>query len=146
MTHPTSLTEKLEQRWLLGIPEMDDTHREFAEMVDGFAELEPGDREAFADRYQQLVKHTADHFQNEEKLMCDSGFFATSMHKGEHERVLAEMMRMGGFLQRGQMKMVRDYVLEHLPGWFEQHAATMDSALAGHLKNRGVDVKEIGGS
>jgi len=138
-----NLAETLEQRWLLGIPQMDDTHREFAELVDSFAELDTNDREAFTARYQQLVRHTAEHFQNEDRLMCDSGFFATAMHKGEHERVLGEMARMGGYLQRGQVKMVRDYVLEHLPGWFEQHAATMDSALAGHLKNRNIDVSEI---
>ncbi len=126
-----SLSQDFDRRFLLGVPAMDDTHREFAELVD---RLEGTDTVAFTERFQALVRHTADHFQNEERLMCECGFPAIAEHKGEHERILGQMMHMLTALKRGRTALARAFVTEQLPPWFEQHAATMDSALAARIK------------
>jgi hemerythrin len=57
-------------------------------------------------------------------------------HRGEHRRVLAELRTLGQRAAAGRLALGRAYVRERLPDWFALHAATMDSALAAHLKER----------
>ncbi len=123
--------EGFEQRYVLGVPEMDAVHREFVELVN---RLECADRTEFAALFGQLVDHTQTHFDNENALMRSSGFPAIREHMDEHQRVLGELRRINERVQRGSTLMAKAYVREQLPAWFDLHAVTMDSALAAHLK------------
>jgi len=120
-----------EQRYLLGVEAMDNTHREFVDLVN---ELSDCDRPRFVELFPELVAHTRTHFTAEEEMMERSGFPAIEEHRADHARVLGEMTRFTAGLRRGRAQLATAYVLDQLPGWFELHAATMDSALAAHLK------------
>ena len=123
-----------EPRYRLGVPEMDETHREFAEIVN---QLTKADKPGFIELFPVLVAHTQAHFDSENALMKASGFPAVREHLDEHRRVLGELRRMVVKVENGSVALARAYVREQLPAWFSLHAATMDSALAGHLKQRG---------
>lgn len=125
------LSPDFDRRFLLGVESMDQTHREFAELVD---RLEAAEAAEFPELFRELARHTAAHFQAEERLMCECGFPAIAEHKGEHERILGLTMQMLSALGRGRSALARAFVTEQLPSWFEQHAATMDSALAARIK------------
>jgi hemerythrin-like metal-binding protein len=125
------LITDFEARFLLGVPAMDRSHREFVDLVNRMAESGAA---AFAYLYPELVSHTRAHFANEEVLMRDTDFPATREHRDEHARVLGEMESFGQRLGGGRIALAQAYVTEQLPAWFAVHAVTMDSALAAHVK------------
>lgn len=125
------LIEDFENKFLLGIPQMDDTHREFVRLVARFG---TADRSEFTSLFARLLAHTETHFLAENNMMRESGFPATREHMDEHERVLGELNRLNRKAQAGSVLIARAYVREQLPAWFRLHAVTMDSALAAHLK------------
>ncbi len=121
-------------RFLLGEEGMDATHAEFADLVNRCAAAADS---GFARLFQSLLEHTGDHFAREEALMLDTGFPALQEHRDEHRRVLAELRQLGLRVGAGRSTLARSYVREQLPAWFSLHAATMDSALAAHLRKHG---------
>lgn len=129
------LIESFEQRYRLGVTSLDDTHREFAELVN---RLGASDKSTFADLFKELEQHTRAHFEAENALMRDTAFPAIAEHTDEHSRVLGEMHQIGNRVTTGNTFLARAYVVQQLPAWFDLHAKTMDSALAAHLKARKV--------
>ncbi len=121
-------------RHTLGMKEMDSTHREFIEQV---AALVAAGNTEFPALFQALVNHTAAHFKAEGALMRASKYRGLPEHEGEHHRVLGELQQLNRSLKRGHLPLVRAYVKEGLPEWFDTHLAMMDAALAMHLKKGG---------
>ncbi|MFZ2974314.1 MAG: hemerythrin family protein [Ferribacterium limneticum] len=119
-----------ESRHGLGVPAMDDTHREFVELA--YALLVASD-EDFPALFVRLHEHTRQHFEHEGKLMKSCRFPAIGEHNSEHLRVLGELAHFARGVAAGRLGAAREYV-RNLPTWFAGHLATMDSALAGCLK------------
>ncbi|WP_295885005.1 hemerythrin domain-containing protein [uncultured Thiohalocapsa sp.] len=129
MTAP--LIDPAEPRFRLGLEEMDRTHLELIDLVNRLAAV---DDAGFPALFDALLAHTEAHFAQEEQWMTASAFPALHEHRGEHRRVLADLRNLGQRAASGRPALARAYVREQLPHWFALHAATMDSALAGHLK------------
>ena len=125
----SSRDSKLEK----GIATMDAVHREFVERVD--RALRAPDEE-LASALQELVAHTHEHFERENRWMEECGFPPIMIHRGEHQRVLEAMEETLRRARGGELAPARQLV-EQLPAWFEQHAATMDNALAMHMRHTG---------
>ena len=83
------------------------------------------------------AEHLGEHLARENELMERTGFFATDMHKGEHDRVLEETADMQAALDQGDIATVRAYVQQDLPNWFISHLDTMDTMTAMHAKQQG---------
>lgn len=126
-----ALISEFDQRYLLGIPQMDDTHREFVELLN---QLGDANKEDFKQLFHKLVSHTKAHFTLENMLMQETSFPAIREHMDEHQRVLGELDRMEKKVSQGNNMFPKAY-LQQLPDWFHLHANTMDSALAAHLKH-----------
>lgn len=120
-----------EARHHLGVDEMDATHREFVALLDA---LNQSDEAGYPFLFQKLVDHTRLHFAEEGRLMRLCRFPALGEHEGEHFRVLGELLQFNRAVQRGRLPLARAYVKSGLPEWFDLHLATMDSALAAHMK------------
>lgn len=114
-----------------GIAQMDATHREFVDLVDAL--VDAGDEELIP-QLQVLLDHTREHFAQENSWMEESGFPPIAIHQGEHQRVLDLMEHVLQEAREGDPGQARNLV-QQLPAWFEQHAMTMDAALARHLHN-----------
>lgn len=130
-----ALIEAFEQRYLLGIASMDDTHREFVELVN---RLGVAAKAEFIQCFDELFIHTQAHFEQENRLMQASGFPAIREHTDEHQRILGELNRFSHKVASGSIMMGKAYVTQQLPQWFDLHAKTMDSALASHLKTKDI--------
>ncbi len=126
-----SLIAEVDRHYRLGVEDMDQVHREFADLVNA---LEQADKPAFAAGFGRLLAHTEAHFAAEEARMAASAFPATAEHRADHQRVLGDLHRFARQVARGRTAMARAYLREQIPAWFSLHAATMDSALAAHLK------------
>lgn len=119
-----------ESRHVLGVADMDATHREFVEMADA---LLVASDEDFPGLFLRLHEHTRRHFEHEGKLMKSCRFPAIGEHNSEHLRLLGELAHFGRGVAAGRLGLARNYV-KALPAWFATHLATMDAALAGCLK------------
>lgn len=115
----------------LSIPEMDRTHFEFIDIVNGLATATGDD---FKKRFAYLVAHTEQHFDTENRWMGESGFPAKAEHMGEHARILRDLKQFLLRVEKGSTTMAKAYVLQQMPEWFNLHATTMDAALAKHIK------------
>ncbi|WP_397410514.1 hemerythrin domain-containing protein [Polaromonas sp.] len=119
----------------LDLPAMDDTHREF---VDLLAQVEHAADDALLAHWRVLLDHTDEHFSREDRWMQDTRFSSSNCHSVQH-RVVLQVMREGlAGGETGNLKMLRDMARE-LALWFPQHAQTMDAALALHLRGIGYD-------
>lgn len=120
----------------LELPLMDDTHREF---VDLLAAVEATDDAALVAAWQALVEHTEQHFGQEDAWMASTRFAAGNCHAMQHKVVL-QIMRDGATraASQGELHVVRAMAAE-LALWFPQHAQSMDAALALHLRRVGFD-------
>jgi hemerythrin len=119
-------------------------HREEARLLNELAEaIEAlragrGDHEAVVQRFQVLFDHTREHFAREESAMQESGFPPYPVHKGEHERVLAELAGEGRtFGRTGDAERLWTYVSKAVPAWFVNHIVTMDLMTARFVASRG---------
>lgn len=89
------------------------------------------------DAFGRHAEHLREHLARENELMDRTGFFAKDMHKGEHDRVLAETAAMQAALSQGDIATVRAYVQQALPNWFLDHLDTMDTMTAMHAQQHG---------
>ncbi len=127
-----TLIDGFEQRYLLGMEEMDENHRTFTMLVN---RLGRAGKEEFMALFSELLIHTKEHFSQEDQWMEASGFPAIREHRDEHLRILGELDRFAQRVATGSVFMGRSYVTQQLPQWFDLHFRTMDSALAFHLKS-----------
>ncbi len=114
---------------------MDDTHREFVELL---AQAENAADDALAGQWRTLVEHTDEHFSREDRWMLDTRFSSTNCHSVQHKVVL-QVMREGLQMAGAGDFMSLRHMAKELALWFPQHAQTMDAALALHLRGIGYD-------
>ena len=119
----------------LGLDYMDDTHREF---VDLLAQAAQAPDEQLLQAWQDVIAHTEDHFGREDKWMQDAAFPPGGCHTTEHDSILAVMREGAKRGAAGNLGLVRQLAGE-LGVWFAGHAQSMDTALALFLKDVGYD-------
>lgn len=120
---------------VLDLPVMDDTHREFVELL---AQVEAAADDALLTHWRVLVDHTDDHFSREDRWMQDTRFSSSNCHSVQHKVVLQVMREGIASGEAGNLGAVR-HMARELAIWFPQHAQTMDAALALHLRRIGYD-------
>lgn len=130
MTSLEALLSRYSANLNLGVHEIDQTHLEFIVLVQ---KLQDCPANQFGVLFYRLVEHTRTHFESEEKLMLSLSHGLLTEHRNEHNRVLGDMNRFAKSIEKGRLSMARAWVNESLLDWFENHTATMDSALAADL-------------
>jgi len=119
----------------LGDERIDDTHREFVEMVNAVGAASDDAMLAAVDA---LIAHTEEHFGQEQRWMAATDFPPTHCHLDEHAGVLEAMRETRNYVADGKFNVGR-VLANELAAWFRSHAATMDAMLAQWLKERNFD-------
>lgn len=117
----------------LHLPEMDETHREFIELLARAQAAPDAELPGCLDR---LIAHTSAHFARESGMMDACGLSSQAEHEAEHARILAELGQMRSRAAKGRTAFVCAYLSDAMPDWFRTHLATMDSELAGKQAGR----------
>lgn len=133
-----------------GLDFMNEDHRDGVEQLNSLEEplarAATGDAAAVAevDRLlDELLEHTREHFGREQAEMERCGFPAYPIHRGEHERVLAEMESVIAQWKEGRdADALERYLRDTYPAWFVQHVSTMDAATAHFVRLQGVRSEE----
>lgn len=119
----------------LELPQMDDTHREF---VDLLAVVQAADDAALLAHWDRLVAHTVEHFGQEDRWMRETGYANGNCHAVQHQVVLQVMREGATRAAAGELPLLR-LIAGELAQWFPQHAQSMDAGLALHLRSVGHD-------
>lgn len=117
---------------------MNDDHREATlltntlyAMVQDAKDNSEFDRAAITETMHAIFVHDQEHFAREEAEMERTGFPAYGCHKGEHERVLAELQEVYQHWQNGmEPETLEKYLTETMTPWFINHINTMDTVTA----------------
>lgn len=119
----------------LELPQMDDTHREF---VDLLATVQAADDTELLTHWNTLVAHTIEHFGQEDRWMRETGYASGNCHAVQHQVVLQVMREGATRAAEGDLPLLR-LIAGELAQWFPQHAQSMDAGLAMHLRSVGHD-------
>lgn len=119
----------------LDMPLMDETHREFVDLLAAVADAPDAGLVA---AWVRLVEHTDDHFGQEDRWMAQTRFASVNCHATQHHVVLKVLREGVSAGAAGRLEVIRQLAHE-LAIWFPQHAQTMDAALALHLRSAGFD-------
>lgn len=112
---------------------MDETHREFVDLLNSVAAASEEELLASLDRF---ITHTEAHFGEEERWMREIAFPPLHCHQGEHANVLEVIREVRKRVADGQVQLGKT-LSEALAEWFPQHASTMDAMLAEFMKRAG---------
>lgn len=137
MSEPTGMSWT--DNYLLGYTPMDDTHREFVEVVDAMLSCDDAD---FPARLRAFIEHAEKHFADEKAWMQASDFPATDCHVDDHEAVLNSAHEVEPLVLDGNLEIGRSFAAE-LVKWFPGHADYLDSALAHWLVKKKAGGKPV---
>jgi len=118
--------------FLLGFNPMDDTHKEFVDVVHA---MDVADDAAFPAALDRFIVHAEAHFAQEDEWMRLNDFPARECHVEEHGRVLDSAYQVKGIVEAGNIAVGRDFVTA-VKDWFPGHADYLDSALAKWMVKR----------
>ncbi|WP_423458278.1 bacteriohemerythrin [Ottowia sp. VDI28] len=132
--NPTESDQPLawSDRLLLGHSPMDDTHREFVEVV---GLLQVAAEHELAERLENVLIHLERHFREEDTWMRDTSYPAADCHVDEHAAVRASGQEVKEMLANGNSEPCRRYA-DELAKWFPGHADYLDAPLAQWLSRK----------
>ena len=120
---------------ILDFPVMDAVHEEFVALL---AQVEAAADEQLCARWGELIAHTQQHFDQEDRWMQTTGFATVNCHSQQHKVVLAVLREGAVKAEQGDLATIRHMAAELGP-WFSHHAQNMDAALALHMRRSGFD-------
>lgn len=123
---PSENTFTWTDAYLLGFQPMDDTHREFVEVVNAMIKAADAD---FAACLAAFARHAETHFEQERVWMEKTEFPARDCHNDEHAAVLKSVRDVMEVVANGDVAEGRR-LAEALMGWFPGHADYLDASLA----------------
>ena len=125
--------------YLLGYGPMDDTHREFVEIVNGLLTCSDAD---VAAQLEAFARHAEAHFAEEDAWMERTDFPPKDCHIGEHAAVMSSVRQVLELVRQGDVAEGRRLAAA-LADWFPGHAFHLDSALAHWMVKRSFGGKPV---
>ena len=113
------------ESYALGHDQVDDTHREFVELIDAMMRA---DDDSFPGLMDRFIAHTREHFAQESALMARHAFPAVGCHEREHQEILDSTLAVRERVADGDLATGR-YLVNLLGEWFPHHADHMDRGL-----------------
>jgi hemerythrin-like metal-binding protein len=114
---------------------MDETHREFVELLNQLAQCDDADA---LDRLDAFLAHTDSHFAQEHRWMAELDYTAAECHEREHAMIMQTAQAVRAKLAAGEAGPDLAKVLAlAVAEWFTNHAASMDAVLALYMKDKG---------
>jgi hemerythrin len=114
---------------------MDETHREFVELLNRLADA-PADR--LLSVLDEFIAHSEAHFAQEQRWMEKMAFPPLTCHVNEHESVMQVAREVRVRAQAGETRF-GPVLAQAVAEWFAKHAASMDAVLSLYMKEKGFE-------
>ena len=124
---------------------MNDVHKEDVDIINDlydriitYTQQANDDNATAIDRqYETWYEHTLDHFEGEQIKMLELNFPPYSMHKGEHQKALAQMETVYRVWKEDRnISYLKQYIAKEIPMWLHNHIQTMDTITAMFFKQQ----------
>jgi hemerythrin len=118
----------------VGIPSMDQQHKQLIELINQLDEaVRVSTRNpAIQNVLKNLVQYTTSHFENEEKLMRETGFAGVDGHCDVHRKLLKAVTDVMGKVKAGKLSASAN-LAAFLHFWLEKHIMDYDQQYAQHI-------------
>jgi hemerythrin len=127
------MTDAPAMTWLdsytLGNVQIDETHREFLQVVSALLAADASNFDAHLDAF---AVHARRHFAEEDRMMAESGYTNAKCHVDEHRAVLASVDEVRA-LPDAHRFATGQRLADELVRWFPGHLDAMDRGLADWL-------------
>jgi hemerythrin-like metal-binding protein len=120
----------------VGIPELDDQHRQLVELAARFASAARGGqgRRMSGEILASLESYAATHFAAEEAFMERCGYPQLERHRRQHGQLIAKLTELRQRHQAGQR--ITGRVAELLRYWVHHHIAAVDRDIGDHARRQ----------
>lgn len=118
-----------------GIREIDDQHRQLADMLNRLNDaMSRGEgASALGEIFDNLKTYAISHFGTEEKLFDETGYPGAEQHKQIHANLLEKVIELEADFKSGRVTMSRE-ILMLLKDWLKNHIKGVDMEYVDHLK------------
>lgn len=114
---------------------MDETHREFVELLNRLADA-PGNQ--LLGVLDEFIAHSEGHFAQEQRWMEQMTYPPLECHVREHDGVMEIAHAVRARVAAGEMRF-GPVLAKAVAEWFSNHAASMDNVLALYMKEKGFE-------
>ena len=114
---------------------MDDTHREFIELLNRVADAP---EESMLAALDEFIRHSEEHFAQEQRWMEQMTYPPLTCHVKEHDGVLETSHEVRRRVAAGETRFGQ-VLARAVAEWFANHASSMDHVLALYMKEKGYD-------
>jgi hemerythrin len=125
-------------RYLIGIPLIDEQHRELIELTNKLYEAcLSGDQTAndiFKEAARRMVDYIKYHFGAEEKILENVRYPELAAHKREHEKLIKDVLEHVRLFQEGK-KFIPNNFARTLKDWILNHIAMVDKKYSVYIMN-----------
>ena len=127
-----------EERFSVGIRDIDDQHRVLVEILDELynAMLKAKGNEVIETTLEKVIQYTKTHFSTEELLFKKYGYPEEKAHKEEHDAMLKKVAAFQRDFKNGKFICVD--LMHFLKKWFVEHLQTTDYRYVKFFKGVGV--------
>jgi len=120
----------------VGQDRMDETHREFVDLLNRLGEAPDDEVLACIDEF---IVHTEAHFGQEQDWMGAIQFTASECHLREHDGVMEVVREVRNRVAAGETALGK-VLAAAVAEWFENHARSMDTVLAMVILEKGYKI------
>ena len=125
---------KWRESYCTGVEQFDMEHNKIVELVNAMygAIRDKAPQEDVEKLLAEVITYTEYHFENEEKMMEDSGFDGLEEHRQEHQRLKEETKAFGKLLEEDFVTGTRE-LYRFLREWLMDHILECDMKYSGKL-------------
>jgi hemerythrin len=131
---------ELGYEYLLGVPELDNQHKELAIRLNNAIKHCTGKKDDEKSFYFENMKESIDflrnHFDTEEKILCKIKYENTEKHKLEHKKILDELIKMNNNIEKNITELNLFFVTAFIREAVMKHIKTYDIAAKKYFYRR----------
>jgi len=121
---------ELGSEYTLNVPELDKQHKELVRQLNEAIKHCTGkktDEKKFYDKNtRNSIEFLRDHFETEEKLLCQTKYDNFDRHQSEHQKILEQLVKMNDDIEKKRVELDLFYVTAFIKERVMKHIKTYD--------------------
>jgi hemerythrin len=130
-----SLMQWVEDKYGTSVDVCDDQHKELFERVNALNDaVINSDQQAIGSQLDRLVDFVIRHFETEERLMEERGYYGLEQHRQEHDHLVRTCTDIQDKFHAGEMN-IEEGTMIYIKDWLDHHIPVIDKPYGPALSN-----------